>query len=204
LILLPGIVVALSGCSGNKPFEETRDNLLKAYNGESTVSVKYRQYAEIAGKEGYPRIQLLLNALSRSEEIHAGNHRATLASMGVNVSGPEIEGFAAGTTPENLRNAIRGEQWEVDTMYAGFIASAENEKAKDAVEVFTWARDTEKKHAAFLKSALKSIEDSASASLPSYWFICRKCGNTFAGGTETDPCPFCETPASEFEKFEDR
>lgn len=198
MILFGGLLAA---CTSGKPDKLTGANLLEAYNGESTVSSRYRDYALQAGKEGIPLLENFFRALSRSEEIHASNHRAALASLGITVDSPDISKYPVKTTAENLTYSIAGEIWEADTMYAGFIAQAMDESREYAAEVLTWARDTEVKHARQLKEAVEFLKSGLPDGFPSTWYVCRKCGNTFAMGTEEDPCPFCDTPFAEFEVF---
>lgn len=194
-------LIVISGCSSSKVSSDTIGNLTEAYHAESTVRAKYIEYAAIAAEEGYLEISVLFQALARSEEIHAYNHRAALASLGVNISTPEKRAYSRGATTDNLLSSIAGELWEVDTMYAGFIETAMAEGYNYAVEVFTWASDTEKKHANQLQDALDKIKSGEFSQVKDIWHVCRKCGNTFEEGTVEDPCPFCETTADEFERF---
>ncbi len=191
----------LVGCSSGSKQDKTVENLHEAYNGESTVSMRYKAYSAKATEEDLPLLANFFKALARSEEIHALNHRAAMASLGVVVEKPELDEFPNGNTRDNLIYSIAGEKWEADTMYADFIAIAEEEEQSYAKEVLTWARDTEQKHAVQLQQALEMLNAGNEDGVPQVWFVCRKCGNTFGLGTESDPCPFCDTPIEEFEIF---
>ena len=115
--------------------------------------------------------------------------------------GPQIGTFAILSTSENLADAIKGETYEIETMYPGFIAAANEEKTPDAVKSFTWAIDTEKKHQSFYKAALSAITGAGEKNLPVQWAVCPVCGNTYDAATVSEACDFCMTPRAKFITF---
>jgi rubrerythrin len=192
-------LVLISGCA-SKPLK-TIENLKAAYNGESTASAKYAAFAEKAKAEGFDTVAVMFQATSKAEAIHANNHLKVLEKLGVKLGGPQIGTFNVLSTSENITDAIKGETYELETMYPGFIAEAEKEKCADAVKSFTWALDTEKKHAAFYKTALAALNGGGEKSLPDKWFVCPTCGNTYDIGSLTTACDFCMTPKEKFLAF---
>jgi rubrerythrin len=192
-------IVLISGCA-QKPVK-TIENLKYAYNGESTASAKYAAFAEKAKAEGFDTVAVMFMATSKSESIHAENHRKVLEKLGEKIEGPQVGTFEVLTTKENIADAIKGETGEIDTMYPGFIATAEKEKASDAVKSFTWAYDTEKKHQSFYKVALEALNAGGELTLPAKWFVCPVCGNTYDAGTVAKACDFCMTPQEKFIGF---
>jgi rubrerythrin len=195
LIISLGLVL-ITGCQP-KPIKSIV-NLKTAYNGESTASQKYADYAKKAMEEGLDTIAKLFEATSKAESIHAANHKAALAKLGVTVESPEIGNYEVKTTTENLADAIKGETYEIDTMYAGFLKDSESEKCKEATTTFTWARDTEKKHAEFYKKALDTASAGKETGLLAEYYVCPKCGNTFDAATVEEKCSFCMTPKDKF------
>jgi len=189
----------LFGCA-QKPVK-TIENLKAAYNGESTASAKYASFAEKAKAEGFDTVAVMFLATSKAEAIHAANHLKVLEKLGEKVEGPQIGAFNVMSTAENLTDAMKGETYEVETMYPGFIAAAETEKVKDAVKSFTWAIDTEKKHQAFYKKALDAINVGGESGLPFNWMVCPVCGNTYDMASMTTACDFCMTPKEKFIAF---
>jgi rubrerythrin len=189
----------LSSCA-TKPVN-TIENLKAAYNGESTASAKYAAFAVKALEEGLDTVAVMFQATSKAEAIHAGNHLKVLEKLGVKVDGPQVGAFNVLSTAENITDALKGETYELETMYPGFIATAEKEKCTDAVKSFTWALDTEKKHAAFYKVALASVGSGGEKTLPANWFVCPVCGNTYDAGTVAAACDFCMTPKDKFIAF---
>ena len=177
LLMLIFAIGLISGCA-TKPVK-TIENLKAAYNGESTASAKYASYAERAKTEGYDTIAVMFLATSKAEAIHAANHLKVIEKLGEKITGQQIGSFTTLTTAENLTDAIKGETYELETMYPGFITEANKEKSSDAVKSFTWAWDTEKKHQGFYKTALAAISGGGEKSLPAKWFVCPVCGNTY-------------------------
>ena len=196
LLLAIGLI---SGCTP-KP-AKTIENLKAAYNGESTASTKYAAFAEKAKSEGFYTVAMMFLATSKAEAIHAGNHLKVLEKLGEKIAGPQIGTFNVMSTVENLTDAIKGETYELETMYPGFIALAKKERSNDAVKSFTWALDTEKKHQLFYKTALAALNSGGEKSLPAKWFVCPVCGNTYDAGSVTAKCDFCMTPKEKFIAF---
>src|SRR5665647_2068824 len=141
------VLFALMGCKQAKPVK-TIENLKAGIKGESTASAKYAAFAQKAREEGNDTIAKLFDAASKSESIHAANHRKVLEALGEKMDDFKPE-FEVKTTAENLQAAIEGETYEATTMYPQFLADAKAENVEKATKSFTWAFDTEKKHAAF-------------------------------------------------------
>jgi rubrerythrin len=195
VVLILGVIL-ITGCQP-KPVKSV-ENLKTAYNGESTASQKYADYAKKALEEGLDTIAKLFEATSKAESIHAANHKAALEKLGAVIEAPVIGSYEVKTTVENLNDAIKGETYEIETMYAGFLADAQAEKCKEATTTFTWARDTEKKHAEFYKKALEAASSGKESSLTPVFFVCPKCGNTFDAASVEEKCSFCMTPIEKF------
>lgn len=199
-VLLAVSFLAYAGLSFGSTTGKTIDNLKSAFKGESTASAKYAAYAEQAKKEGLIQIAAMFQATSKAEAIHASNHKAVLEKMGQKPGVVKPE-FTVKSTKENLDDALKGETYEISSMYPGFIDAAKAENANDAVKSFRWAMDTEKKHQAMYSNGIKAITDKTAASLPGLYWVCPKCGNTFDVATPEAKCSFCYTPAAKFLKF---
>lgn len=177
---------------------KTVEDLIAAYNGESTASEKYAAFAEKARSEGFDTVSIVFSAISKAESIHAANHLEVLEKLGAKPEGPQIADFNVLTTAENLQDAINGETYEAETMYPEFIADAEKENNTDAIRSFTWALDTEKKHKVFYANILAALSNDVEKAVPAEWFVCPVCGNTFDTYVVIDPCDFCMTPKTEY------
>lgn len=187
-ILAAGLI--LSSC-GPDPVSLTIENLISGYNGESTASAKYEAYASKAAEEGYDTIALLFQAASKSEFAHAEHFKRVLEALGNKTGEPVVGTFQVLTTAENLKDAIRGESMEVDSLYPGFLSQAEGDNLTEARKAITWATDTEKKHRDFFTKALEMVTSGSESALPSGWYVCPVCGNTYDALNVKDPCDFC-------------
>lgn len=157
---------------------KTIENLKSAIIGETTASAKYFAYAEKAKAEGFTKIALLFQATSKSEAIHANNHKAVLAELGEKMDEFKPE-YSVKTTKENLEDAIEGETYETTTMYPEFLKTGKDENVNLALISFNYAYQTEKKHAELYKNALSQIEKGNDASMAGKYFVCSTCGNTY-------------------------
>ena len=143
-----------------------------------------------AKEEGFEPVGKLFLAASKAESIHAANHTKVLEALGVKMDSIKPQ-FEVKTTAENLQAAIDGETHEFEAMYPDFIKSAETDGVTDAVTSFTWAMDTEKKHAEFYKAALDKLNKKDLSGMAVDYFVCPKCGNTFESANSPEKCDFC-------------
>jgi rubrerythrin len=163
---------------------KTEKNLQAAFAGESQANRRYLAFAKQAEKDGYPMVAKLFRAVAAAETVHAHSH---LRAMG-----------GIGTTEENLKAAVAGENYEITTMYPDFIAAAEKEEEKKASTSFKWAWEVEKGHEQLFKQALAQLGSTAGEI--EIW-VCPVCGNTCIG-KPPEKCPVCNTPGARFEKID--
>jgi rubrerythrin len=163
---------------------KTLQDLKAAFAGESQANRRYLAYARQADKEGYPQIARLFRAVASAETVHAQNHFRIMGGVG--------------STEDNLRAAITGENYEVATMYPEFIADAEGEGEKKALNSFTWAWEVEKEHEILFKQTLETMGTALGD--VEIW-VCPVCGHTHLG-VPPDRCPVCNTPGERFEKVD--
>lgn len=173
---------------------KTIADLRAAYKGETTAASKYAVYAAKAQKEGYPQTASLFRAAARAEQIHARNHKQVLASLGV--PNPQAGAFTAkpGATSANLKDAIKGESYERDTMYPAMLKNAAAERQPKATRTLKLAQAAERQHAALYSAALKSLDKKYPATA---FQVCPVCGATYVGRAPAE-CPQCATPRSKF------
>lgn len=200
-LLILSTIVVWQSCNSVKPLKSI-ENLKLAYNHESTVSIKYSKFAQAALTEGYDTIAQLFDAASKSENIHAYNHKMALNKLGVIIDMPEIGQFEVKTTAENLQIAINGETYEIQSFYPSFIKIAEAEKAPDAGKAFTWALETEKKHLKYFRQVASALTVNNESTLPFKWYICPLCGNTYNTTDLKEICDLCLTQQENFIGYE--
>lgn len=199
MMAIMAAAVAFTSCS--KP-EKTIENLKAAANGESTASAKYAAFSARAAQDSLPKIAAMFAATSAAEAIHAANHVAELAKLGVTYT-PVADQPVVDSTLANLYSAKNGEEYEFTTMYPDFIEVAKTENANGALQVFDWAMKAESKHANFYVAAIQSLEaGTKEEALPVAWVVCQKCGDTYVAGTEGAACELCANPADKFTTFQ--
>jgi len=172
------------------------ENMKEAFKGETTASAKYAAYSKKAEEEGYHEIALLFKAASKSEKIHAGNHKVVLlqGKQEVPVITPE---FTVKSTEENLKDAIAGETYEINTMYPEFIINANKAGNQFSLMSLNYAYKTEQKHKPLYEKALAALNSNNVKSLPSVFYVCPTCGNTY----DTKAPSRCGISMTSSEKF---
>ena len=189
----------LTGVSASEANVATTNNLVDAFKGETTASAKYLAYSKKAEEEGFHEIALLFATASKSEKIHANNHKAVLEESGQIVAAVTPE-FTVKSTKENLQDAIKGEGYEISTMYPEFLTTAKKADNQLAQVSFNYAYKTEQKHKVFYEKALAALESNTVKTLPTVYYICPTCGNTY-DTTAPKRCGISMTSSEKFIKI---
>ncbi len=163
----------------------TEQYLKESFAGESQAHVKYLAFAEKAERDGLPNIARLFRAASYAEQVHATAHLRTLDGIG--------------STAENLAAAFAGETFEVDEMYAAYLAVAKEQEEARAEKSFQRAREAEKVHAALYARAQKAVGLGRDTEMGPV-VICSVCGYTHEGEAP-DECPLCKAKKEKFVRF---
>lgn len=163
----------------------TKENLKAAFAGESQACLKYLAFADQAKKEGKPNIARLFEAIAYAERVHATNHLR------------ELDGI--GDTVANLGVAIEGEVFEVEEMYAAYLAVADLQNEKGAQRSMTYAIEAEKIHAEMYEDARKKAKKDEDIEIEKV-YICPTCGFTHIG-EPPDRCPVCKVKKENFKVF---
>jgi len=190
------LALAAVSANGCKKAGTTLDNLKAAIVGETTASAKYAAYAQKAREEKFEAIAMLFQAASKAEAIHANKHTEVLGAMGATMD-PITPQFTVKSTKENLQDAIRGESYEIDSMYPGFIRTAKDEKKDEAVTSFDRAMQVEMVHKELYTAALSALEKNDMKGLSDAYSVCTVCGNTF-GADVPDACGICGVGKDKF------
>lgn len=171
-------------------------NMQAAFKGETTASAKYAAYSKKAETEGYHQIALLFLAASKSEKIHANNHKAVIEDAGQKTPTITPE-FTVKTTAENLKDAIAGESYEISTMYPEFLKNANAAGNQLSLMSLNYAYKTEQKHKPLYEKALAALQNNTVKSLATVYYICPTCGNTY----DTNAPKRCGISMTSSEKF---
>ncbi len=184
--------------------KKTIQNLAKAFIGESQARNRYNFYAKTAKKEGYEKISEAFNLTADQEKQHA----KWLLRMINEINGEEFKetevnasaSFVFETTEENLKEAIKGENYEYSEMYPEFADEAEKEGYNEIAARLRAIAEAEKHHEERYKKILKSLkEESLFKKETEVWWVCRECGYQFFGKEAPEICPSCDHPQSYYE-----
>ncbi|MBQ9576654.1 MAG: rubrerythrin family protein, partial [Muribaculaceae bacterium] len=111
-----------------------------------------------------------------------------------------LEGGAIRSTPENLKAAAEGENYEWTDMYKEMARVAREEGFDDIAEKMEGVALVEKAHEERYRKLLKNIEDKVvfSRDEECIW-QCRNCGHIVIGKKAPDECPVCNHPQAYFQ-----
>ena len=149
VLALAGAVMFFAGRltarSSGSLSQKTQDNLSTAMHGEAFAYAKYLLFAHQARQHGNTELARLFRSAANTERFQHFAEEAQLAGL-------------VGSDAENLRDAIKGESYEVETMYREFAEQASAAGDKAAAERFEEVRHDEMGHRDAFKAALAKIE----------------------------------------------
>jgi rubrerythrin len=90
--------------------QKTQENLSTAMHGEAFAYAKYMLYAKHAEQNGNAELAKLFTTAARIERFQHFGEEAQLTGL-------------VGSDADNLKDAIKGESYEVETMYRQFLRS---------------------------------------------------------------------------------
>jgi rubrerythrin len=167
---------------------KTERNLMEAFAGESQARNKYSYWASKAKKDGYQQIAAIFEETAANEKEHA--------KMWFKL----LEGGAIKSTPENLKAAAEGENFEWTDMYDRMAREAEEEGFTEIAEKFRSVAKIERAHEERYRKLLQNIEEGIVFSRDGdrIW-QCRNCGHIVVGPKAPEVCPVCDHPQAYFE-----
>ena len=165
---------------------KTSDNLKFAFTGESEARNKYTFFAEVARKEGYLYIARIFEETAENERQHAKDHLLLLGGLGDTVA--------------NLKEAIGGEDYEVESMYPKFAKEAEEEGEPKIANAFKRVAEIEAHHRERYKKLLAMVAagNVYKRDTPIKW-KCSMCGYIVEDTEPPQKCPSCEHPQKFYE-----
>ncbi len=186
---------------------KTIENLVKAFIGESQARNRYTFYAKVAKKEGLEQIAGIFLITAENEKEHANNlfrlinelkkkSNEELDEIKVEAAAPTI----LGSTAENLKAAIAGENYENTIMYPEFADVAEKEGFPEIATRLKAISKAEKHHEERYRNILKHVEAGTFfRKEKDVWWVCRECGYIHFGKEPPEKCPSCDHPRSYFQ-----
>lgn len=186
---------------------ETIKNLVKAFIGESQARNRYTFYAKAAKREGYEQIAEIFLITAENEKEHASSlfklinelkkqSGGSLDEISVEAAAPTV----LGTTAENLKAAIAGENYEHTKMYPEFAEVAEKEGYPEIAKRLRAIAKAEEHHEERYRKLLKEVEaGTVFKKEKEVWWVCRECGYIHYGKEPPEKCPSCDHPRSYFQ-----
>jgi rubrerythrin len=167
---------------------KTEANLKAAFAGESQARGKYIYYASKAREEGYSQVAQFFEEFAVNEQEHAKLWFKILDGIG--------------TTSDNLKAAIAGENAETGDMYPAFAKAAEDEGFNDIAERFRQIAAIEKTHETQFKKLLEHLKKDSDINTTGW--KCRNCGHLVGAKSAPVTCPVCgnvDIPWSGYKAF---
>lgn len=166
--------------------EKTRENLWKAFAGESQARNKYTFFAKVAREAGFEQIAAIFEETADNERAHAERIFELLKALG--------------DTKENLKVAIDGEHYEWSGMYPEFERVARDEGLTEVADFCKEVAEVEEQHERRYRALLKNVEEGKVFKKDKVvkW-KCRNCGYIHEGTEAPLECPNCKYAQSYFE-----
>jgi rubrerythrin len=172
---------------------QTQQNLLRAFAGESMARNKYTIFAKLARKENLEIIARIFEETADNEKAHA-EELYELIEKPIKTTGDlGIEPFKK--TGDNLKMAAEGEKYEWTTMYPDFEKIAIDEKQEKAAKLFGALKFVEERHEErYVIIARKLDNKTLFDSEAVLEWKCVNCGNIYKGKKPPVTCPVCKKP----------
>lgn len=130
--------------------QRTHQHLLDSMHGEAFAYAKYMLYARQARDNGQPAVADLFEQTAQTELLEHFAEEAALAGLG-------------GSDAANLRDAVAGESYEVETMYRQFAEDAKADGDEAAAARFAEVRQDEARHRDAFAALLARLESAGAA-----------------------------------------
>lgn len=184
----------------------TRDNLMRAFAGESQARNRYTFAADTARKAGLPVIADIFTYTANQEEQHAEIFYGYLREL----SGDNI--CVDGCYPVNISEKVEdllaaaqhNEYEEHDDVYKNFAAKAREEGFSKVAASFEMIAQVEKTHGDRFGHYRKLMEeDRLLKSDKRETWVCQNCGYIYEGESVPPICPSCRKEQGYFLRVED-
>ena len=183
---------------------KTEQILINSFAGESQARNRYTYFSKVAKEEGFEQISAIFLATAENELQHA---KLFYKHIGDNPNA-HVDAFYAyklGTTEENLKFSIAGEEEEFSVLYYNGELIAKEEGFDDVSDTFRHIRVSEQHHAKRYKEIYENlVKGTTFKKDKKVEWICRKCGYVFVGDEAPHLCPCCKHPRAYFELLSEK
>lgn len=184
----------------------TKDNLMRAFAGESQARNRYTFAASKAREAGLPVIAEVFTYTANQEREHAEifyNHLKELAGENICVDGCYPVNISEDVI-ELLSAAQHNEYEEHDDVYKSFADKAREEGFMKVAASFEMIAQVEKTHGDRFGYYMKLMQDNRllQSDKKEVW-ICQNCGYIYEGESVPPICPACRHEQGYFLRVED-
>lgn len=184
---------------------ETKDNLMRAFAGESQARNRYTFAASQAKSQNMHVIEAVFRFTADQEKEHAEifyKHLSEMSGETIHVDG----GYPVDITndvAELLRMAQHNEYEEHDSVYKAFGEKAKEEGFAKIAASFFMIAEIEKVHGDRFGKFAKLLEENKLfvSDVKTGW-MCLNCGYIFEGEEVPDKCPVCDHDKGYFIRLE--
>lgn len=174
---------------------ETKDNLMRAFAGESQARNRYTFAASQAKKEGLPVVEAVFTFTANQEKAHAEifyKYLQELAGETITVDG----GYPVDLYPDVkqlLKAAQHNEYEEHDPVYKAFGEKAREEGFPKVAASFHSIAAIEKTHGDRFGQLARLLEENKLfvSDVETGW-MCLNCGYIYTGTQVPERCPVCD------------
>ncbi len=182
---------------------KTKENLMKAFAGESQARMRYNYYASVARKDGFRQIEEIFNETADNEKEHAKLFMKQLIKHGINQEMVSIQAdypVCYADTLQNLQCAAEGENEEWTDLYPAFAKVASEEGFKEICDVFKKVALVEKRHEERYRKLWNNVKQhTVFKKEGKVFWKCRNCGHIVECLEAPEICPVCDHPRDHFE-----
>ncbi len=184
---------------------ETKDNLMRAFAGESQARNRYMFAADEAKKQKLPVIEAIFTYTANQEQEHAEifyRHLKELSGNTIHIDG----GYPIDISEDIsklLRMAQHNEYEEHDDVYKNFADKAKEEGFLQVESSFRLIAEIEKVHGDRFGRFAEYLEQNKLfvSDVKTGWF-CLNCGYIYEGTKAPESCPVCHHDQGYFIRFE--
>lgn len=185
---------------------KTRENLMRAFAGESQARNRYTFAAAAARSAGLHWVERVFRLTADQEKEHAElfiAHLAQCEGENIHIDGSYPVENGAWTPDRLLRSAQHNEYEEANTIYPSFAAVAREEGFLAVASTFEMIAAIEKTHGDRFGLLARRAEESrlftAQEEVP---WLCLNCGHVHYGTQAPPICPVCKHAQGYFVRVE--
>ena len=184
----------------------TRENLMRAFAGESQARNRYTFAAAAARSAGLHWVERVFRLTADQEKEHAElfiAHLAQCEGENIHIDGSYPVENGAWTPDRLLRSAQHNEYEEANTIYPSFAAVAREEGFLAVASTFEMIAAIEKTHGDRFGLLARRAEESRlfTAQEEGPW-LCLNCGHVHYGTQAPPICPVCKHAQGYFVRIE--